>query len=191
MTEKERDEIILGSGTVYMMDYEKGSEMPKDNAIEAEANVLGWIKGGAELTYTPTEYEVTNDFGYVIKRFITKEEVSFKSGLLTWAMENLKRLCPGVLSLINDATSTIKEKVLKIGGASAITSSLLRFVHKKDDGMKLRVTMIATPSSGFTLKFNPDTETVVDALFKAISQTDGTLVEIREELAVAEEGTGG
>lgn len=182
-----KDSIILGSGHVYMMDYNRDGEMPTDAVVEADANTLGWVKGGAELTYTPTEYEVTNDFGHALRRFITKEEVGFKSGILTWALENLARLCPGVLSSITET----KEKVLKIGGASAIKSSLLRFVHTKADGLKLRVTLIATPASGFTLTFKPETETTVDAQFKAISQTDGTLVELREEMGTIDEGSGG
>lgn len=174
----DKDTIILGSGHVYMGDYDKAAAIPTDAELETDANTLGWIKGGAELSYTPTEYEVTNDFGHTIMRFITKEEVGFKSGILTWALENLARLCPGVLSSITNT----KEKVLKIGGASAIKSSWLRFVHTKADGKKLRITLVATPASGFTLTFNPETETTVDAQFKALSQTDGTLVEIREEM---------
>lgn len=175
----DKDNIILGSGHLYMAANTAGAELPADATIETDANTLGWIKGGAELTYTPTEYEVTNDFGHAIRRFITKEEVGFKSGILTWALENVARLCPGVLT----TDSAKHEKVLKIGGASALDSSVLRFVHVKPDGKKLRITMIATAANGFTLAFKPDSETTVDAQFKALADADGTLVEIREEIA--------
>lgn len=181
MTTAEKESIILGSGTLYMAVYDSVAGIPADETLEAAGNDIGYIKGGAELTYTPTEYEVTNDFAHVIKRFITKEEASFKSGILTWAMENLARLCPGVLTTDSEA----HEKILKIGGASAMTNYVLRFVHVKADALKLRVTIVATASSGFTLAFKPDTETTVDAQFKAISQTDGTLIEIREAIPAA------
>lgn len=181
MTAAEKDSIILGSGTLFMAEFVTATGIPADEALEVDGNDIGHIKGGAELTYTPTEYEVTNDFGHVIRRFITKEEASFKTGILTWAMENLARLCPGVLTTNN----TTHEKVLKIGGASTLKSYVLRFVHTKADTLKLRVTMVATASNGFSLAFKPEAETTVDAQFKALSQTDGTLIEIREQIAVA------
>lgn len=170
------DEVILGSGKLYLAEY-AGDAMPDDVTFETDSNSVGRIKGGASLEYKPTEYEVTDDFGEVIKRFITKEEVTFKSGILTWNIANLAKLSPGTLT--DDAEK--KEKILKIGGAKALKNYALRFVHTKDDGNKLRITMVATAGNGFTLQFQGDKETVIDALFKAISQEDGTLVEIRDQ----------
>ena len=40
------------------------------------------------------------------------------------------------------------------------------------------MTMIGSPTAGFTLSFNPEEETVIDAEFSALSQADGTLVQI-------------
>ena len=40
------------------------------------------------------------------------------------------------------------------------------------------MTMVGSPSAGFTLSFNPEEETVIDAEFSALSQTDGTKVTI-------------
>ncbi|PNT94148.1 hypothetical protein [Clostridium thermosuccinogenes] len=174
------DEVILGSGQLYLMEYTEDS-MPEDLVIETEANSVGRIKGGASLEYKPTEYEVTDDFGEVVKRFITKEEVTFKSGILTWSLENISKLSPATLT--DDTTK--HEKVLKIGGAKALKNYVLRFVHTKDDGNKLRITLVATAGNGFSISFTGDKETVIDAEFKALSQTDGTLVEIREEYTAA------
>jgi hypothetical protein len=174
------DEVILGSGKVYMVEY-TWNAIPEDVTLEVEANSLGRIKGGASLEYKPTEYEVTDDNGEVVKRFITKEEVTFKSGILTWSLENLHKLSPATLT--DDTTK--HEKKLKIGGSKALKNYALRFVHTKDDGKKLRITMIATAGNGFTLTFSGDKETVIDAQFKAISQDDGTLVEIRDQYTVA------
>ena len=173
-----KDSIILGSGELFLMEYD-GNSVPEDAALETAGNNVGHIKGGAELNYTPTEYEVVDDFNYVVKRFITKEEVSFKSGILTWALENLAKLTPGKVT----EDQAKGEKILKLGGAQSLKNYALRFVHKKDGGLKLRITMVATASSGFTLTFKSDSETVVDAQFKAVSQTDGTLVEIRDQVS--------
>lgn len=172
----QQEEVILGSGKLYLTSYDSFT-MPDDATIETDANNVGRIKGGAELVYKPTEYEVTDDEGNIVKRFITKEEVTFKSGILTWLLKNLSKLCPGVFK--DDTTK--HEYSLKIGGAKSLKNQVLRFVHTKDNDKKLRITMVATAGNGFSLKFTGDKETVIDAEFKAVSQSDGTLVEIRDE----------
>ncbi|SHJ64822.1 hypothetical protein SAMN02745248_00580 [Hathewaya proteolytica DSM 3090] len=169
------DEVILGSGKLYLMAYTTG-EMPTDLLLEVPTNSVGRIKGGASLEYKPTEYAVEDDDGQVVKRFITKEEVTFKSGILTWALENIEKLTPAKIS------TTEKEKILKIGGSKSLVNYALRFVHTKDNGKKLRITMVATAGNGFVLKFEGAKETTIDAEFKAVSQATGTLVEIKEEL---------
>lgn len=175
----DKDEVILGSGDVYLAAY--SGAIPEDLTFETDTNSVGRIKGGASLEYKPTEYAVEDDKGEVVKRFITKEEVTFKSGILTWALENVSKICPGIFS--DDTTK--HEKILKIGGAKALKNYALRFVHTKDDGNKLRITMVATAGNGFTLTFQGAKETVMDAVFKAISQSDGTLVEIRDQYTAA------
>jgi len=169
------DEVILGSGDLYLAEYATGT-IPIDTILEVEANLVGRISGGASLEYKPTTYEVTDDKGMVLKRIITKEEVTFKSGVLTWNLETLAKLCAGAVA------STAAEVKLKIGGAKLLKSYVLQFVHTKDDGFKLRTTLIVTASDGFTLAFTKDKETIVDAIFKALSQTDGTLIIIRDQL---------
>lgn len=170
--------VTLGSGDLYIMDFT--GELPEDSVIEVADNKIGSIKGGAELEYKPESYTVTGDNGRTYKAFITKEEVTFKSGVLTWNLEVLAKLTMGG----ELTTGTNKEeqpvKILNIGknGSSAIKQVAIRFVHALDAEKKIRVTLIGSPTSGFTLSFNPEEETVIDAEFTAISQKDGTLVKI-------------
>lgn len=163
--------VTLGSGDLYIMDFE--GTIPEDTEIEVLTNKIGSIKGGAELEYAPESYTVTGDNGMTYKAFITKEEVTFKSGILTWNLDVLDKLTMG-----GELTTEEEKKVLKIGknGSSAIKQVLIRFVHSIDSKNKVRMTMIGSPTSGFTLAFNPEEETVIDAEFSALSQEDGTLV---------------
>ena len=165
--------VTLGSGDLYVMDYE--GTIPEDAQIETLDNKVGSIKGGAELEYSPESYTVTGDNGMAYKAFITKEEVKFKSGILTWNLDVLSKLVMGGELSTDDSIAT-----LKIGknGTSAIKQVLIRFVHKIDEDNAVKVTMIGSPASGFTLSFNPEEETVIDAEFSALSQKDGTLVQI-------------
>lgn len=165
--------VTLGSGDLYIMDYE--GTIPEDAQIETLDNKVGSIKGGAELEYSPESYTVTGDNGMAYKAFITKEEVKFKSGILTWNLDVLSKLVMGGELTTHESIAT-----LKIGknGTSAIKQVLIRFVHKIDEDNAVKVTMIGSPASGFTLSFNPEEETVIDAEFSALSQKDGTLVKI-------------
>lgn len=171
----DKNDIILGSGKLYIVLF--GDSMPTDAVIETDSNNVGRIKGGAKLTYKPTQYEVVDDDNYVVRRIITKEEVTFTSGILTWNLDNLNKLSPATMSIDADKN----EKVLKIGGKTDMDNYLVRFVHTKKSGKKLRVTLLGNAGSGFTFQFNPDKETTYDADFSALSQDDGTLVEFRDE----------
>ena len=56
MAKRDKDVITLGSGKLYVMLYDAEDGIPEDATIETEENRIGWIKGGATLTYTPEFY---------------------------------------------------------------------------------------------------------------------------------------
>jgi hypothetical protein len=170
--------VTLGSGDLYIMDF--SGSIPADTEIEKADNKIGSIKGGAELEYKPESYTVTGDNGRTYKAFITKEEVTFKSGVLTWNLEVLSKLTMGGELTTGVRDEDVNVKILNIGknGSSSIKQVLIRFVHNLGGDKKVRVTLVGSPTSGFTLSFNPEEETVIDAEFTAISQEDGTLVKI-------------
>ena len=66
------ERIVLGSGKLYVDEFT--GELPEDAAIEVEAKLLGYIQGGATLTYKPTFYEAKDDLNFVSKKIITDEE---------------------------------------------------------------------------------------------------------------------
>ena len=81
-------------------------------------------------------------------------------------------------------TKTAEKSILKIGGQRrGIKKIALKFVHTMDDGKTIKMTMVGTPTAGFTLAFNSDEETVIDAEFTAMAQdAEGTLVLIEKEI---------
>lgn len=171
-----KDEIILGSGDLYVLDF--SGTVPSDETIEVDANQIGAIKGGASLTYNASLYTVTDDMRRVAETIITGEEVIFKSGYLKFALGDLARL-----SLSSRLSTTESEEVLEIGGQTVIKKSLIRFVHTRQNGKKLRVTVVGTPKTGFELAFSPEAESVLNAEFNGEPQdARGTLVKITKEL---------
>ena len=86
------EQIVLGSGKLYVMALPADGVVPESNTIEVEDNRVGYIKGGASLEYKPTELQIADDSGTFIRRYVTSEEVTFKSGILTWNVDVLNKL---------------------------------------------------------------------------------------------------
>lgn len=162
------ERIVLGSGKLYVTTATITGgvyTIPADGTIETAANLLGYIKGGATLEYTPSYYTVKDDLGIVSKRFLTEEEVVFKSGILTWNGEVLDKL---------SSTATVDETVtgkrtVKIGGIDNFDNQMyvIRFVYSDGDD-KTRITVVGNNTAGFELQFQPDSETVLNAEFECV-----------------------
>ena len=172
--------IVLGSGKLYYQSIQgdAGSYLiPSDAEIEQDTALLGWIKGGATLEYTPEFYSTKDDLGMVSKKILVSEEVILKSGIMTWNSNVLTTL---VSTSRFERSEDQKTNTVKIGGIDNYQDEkyLLRFVHKdKSDGSTIRITIIGSNESGLEIAFANDSETVINAEFKAVPHdTQGTLV---------------
>lgn len=179
-----KESIVLGSGDLYCTDF-KGTdtEIPADDMIETEENRLGHIKGGAEIEYAPEFYEAKDDMGKVSKVIITEEEATLKSGIMTWCGTTLEKLCQTAR-----VTESAGKRTVKIGGIGNATGKkyLLRFVHKDTQDGNIRVTVVGNNQAGFTIAFAKDSETVIDAEFKAQPMDEeGTLILYEEDMEAA------
>lgn len=175
------DDIILGSGELYLMEF--SGAIPDDAAIEAEENRAGNIKGGAKLEYSTSSQTVKSDNGRVRKTILTEETVKFVTGMITWAKLWIQAL---ISTARVDETTKPKHRVYKIGGLSQQNKKryLYRFVHTKDDGRKVRVTVTGKNTGTISLAFDPENPTTVDAEISADSlDSEGTLIILDEELS--------
>lgn len=173
-----KDKIVLGSGTLYCMEFT--GTMPERSAIEVEANRLGYIQGGASLEYKPTFYEAKDDMGMVSKSIMTDEEVTLKSGVMTWNGETLAKLCSTAR-----VTEELNKRTVKIGGAKNADGKkyVIHFLHADPADGDISVTIVGQNQAGFTIAFAKDKETVIDAEFKAQPHdADGTLILYTEEI---------
>lgn len=175
------DEIILGSGDLYIVEF--SGEIPEDATIEADTNRAGNIKGGATLEYSTESQTVQDDKGRVKKTIITKETVTFKTGLMTWVKKYMQAL---IQTARIDEESKANHRIYKLGGLANLnkTRYLWRFVHTRDDGRKLRITVTGKNTGTISLAFQPENETVVDSEITADTlDSAGTLVILDDELA--------
>ena len=181
-SKRDKDTITLGSGKLFITEYD-GTTIPEDETIETEENRIGWIKGGAELSYTPEFYTAEDDLGMVKKRTIQSEEVILKSGIMTWNGKTLTKLVS-----TGSTTEAQGKRTTKIGGTGNYNgkSYVIRFLHEDKIDGNVRVTIVGQNTSGFTMAYAKDAETVIDAEFNALpSDNKGTLVIIDEEIPLS------
>ena len=179
--------IIQVSGDLYIVEFT--GEIPNDTEIEKDVNRAGNIKGGATLEYSIESQTVQDDKGRVKKTIITKETVLFKTGLMTW----IKKFMQAIIQTARiDETSKTGHRVYKLGGLANLnkTRYLWRFVHTRDDGRKLRITVTGKNTGTISLAFQPENETVVDAEITADTlDSAGTLVILDDEMLTSTETT--
>lgn len=175
----DNQEIILGAGEVYMYECPTltDGELPGDAVIETDDHNVGHCSGGFSIDYKPEKYDVKNQYGKTVKSFITKEEITAKTGILRWKLSNLALLSSAIFA----EDKQKKARTLTFGGGGSLKTVLLRFVHVKENGKKIRFTMIGQGGNGFAIEFT-DKELTVDAEITAIEYLKNFLAVFEEEL---------
>jgi len=178
---QEADPILLGSGELYLGTV-ANPETATEDAIQAALVNVGAIESGAELVYKPTIKEIESGNRGIVARFITKEEVTFSVGIITWLVDNLAILAPATVT----TDSTTGTKTVKIGGKGMLKTNYLRFIHTKDDGCTLTVNISKSQNTnGFKFSFDKEKALTSDCEFSALADNNGNLVEIVETFVQA------
>lgn len=177
MPKRDKNTITLGSGKIYLKAFSEA--LPTIDDLCKEENLLGHIKGGAALEYTEETYEEKDDLGLVSKIITTSEEAILKCGLLTWNGDTLKKLIDRCKT-----TEAEGKRTTKIGGAGNSQGGYyaICFHHEDKTDGNLWILIKGRNTAGATLTFAVDEGTLVEPEFKAMPQTDGTLVELIEEI---------
>lgn len=175
--EAEAKDILIGAADVFMYQFD-GKEIPEDSVIETAEHSVGHCSAGFTVNYKPTKYEIENHHGNVVKSYITKEEISAKTGIMSWDLEKISLLSTGAVTV--DGEKKVR-KLLFTGEGKALKTVLIRAVHVKENGKKLRFTMIGQGGSGFSIAFE-NKEITVDAELAAIKKVAGFLASFEEEL---------
>lgn len=176
--EAEAKEILIGAADVFMYQFD-GDKVPEHSVIETAEHSVGHCSSGFTVDYKPTKYEINNHHGNTVKSYVTKEEVSAKTGIMSWDLEKISLLSTGEYTV--DKTKKTKT-LLFTGEGKELKTVLVRAVHVKPNGKKLRFTMIGQGGSGFAIAFE-NKEVTVDAELAGIKKVAGFLASFEEELS--------
>lgn len=176
-------EFILGSGELYVMEY--SGAIPENSLIEADANRIGKIKGGARVAYKPDYQEVDDDLGTIKEQILKSETVTLKSGVMVPNMGFIQKTAPTVKVTPGTAGATPTPTITTVGGIKNANGKkyVIRFVHVSaaDPNYKLGATIVGNNTSGFEFEFMKDKETVVDLVFSATPlDATGVLIKFDE-----------
>ena len=173
-----KKDIVLGSGKVYLMEYV--GTLPELVTICTDTYLLGYIKGGATLTYTETTYEEKDDLGYVRKIITTDEEAKLKLGLITFNGATLANLVDRCVVTEADGIRTAK-----IGGAGNAQGKnyVLCFHHEDQKDGDIWVMIVGRNTAGLSLAWSAGAGTNIEPEFSALPHdSDGTLIEYVEQV---------
>ncbi len=177
MADNER--IILGSADVYIQSFT--GTVPDVDTICTDANLMAYIQGGASIEYKPTFYTAKDDTGKKIKTILTEEETTLKSGLMTFNGNKFAYLCD-TAEVTTDAEK--KRRTVKIGGVGRRkgTKYVICLHHTDKQDGDIWIMIVGQNQAGFSINFQKDKETVVDAEFTALPMdSDGTQIMYVEE----------
>lgn len=183
---KELNKIPLGSMDFYVTEWT--GEIPSDEELETEKNMIGRTKNGATVSYTANWYTAESDDGKAKKRRLTGESASVSYGNITWNSMTIEKLV---------ATARVEEKdgkrITKIGGIENDNGKryLIRGVHHDKIDGDIRVTGVGVNTGGWEAVFKPDSETVITPTFELEPSIDdtGTLLIYEEEIIEAKKET--
>ena len=180
---KEKNRIALGSVDIYMVETTSTdvADIPADNVIETEDNLIGRTKDGGEVTYTHTFYSVKSDDGKASRNDMTDDSATISFGLITWNGNTIQKVVPTAsVSIIGSKRRTM------IGGITNRDNKmyLIRAVHKDKEKGDVRYTMLGKNVNGFAASYKPGTETTITPQIQAEPFSDGHLL-IMDESDVA------
>lgn len=167
--------ILVGAGELYMYEF-TGETIPDDATIETEEHNVGHCNSGFSIDYKPKKYDVKNQYGRIVKSFITDEELTCKTGIISWDLNKLALLSTAKIT----EDSGKKKRTLTFGGGGSLKNVLVRFVHE-EGGKHLRFTMIGQGGNGFGLDF-ADKEVSINAEIQAIEYVKNFLAKFEQEL---------
>lgn len=183
---KEQKAITVGSGTVYLKEFDgtmpELSTRAELDAFCVEENRLGYTKGGATVTYNKETGELSDDLGKIHKVYMQSDSASLKLGLFAWNGNTLSKV---------ESTARAEDKdgirIVKIGGLSNDDGKVyvLVFHHEdKQDGDCWWV-LVGKNTASLELAYAVDDGTKVEPEFTANSQDkDGTLLTYIEEIGI-------
>lgn len=179
-TRKAINAIPMGSLDIYMTEFEGTTiaDIPSNEELEKEENLIGRTKDGGTLTYKPTYYNAKSDDGKASRTVLTEEDVTISFGIITRNENATPKLVSTATVIENEDGS----RRTLIGGIEKDDGKIYvcRAVHKDKVAGDMRFTIVGRNLEGIIMAFKPGQENVVTPTVTAEPFEDGTLLVMDE-----------
>ncbi len=167
-SQKQTEDIAIGSGYMYIKAYEKGSAIPNMAEIAVEDNRKGYLSGGASIYYTPTIDTYKDDMEEITRKILSSEDIGIKGSIGTFMVDTFDIMSPNS-EITTDSTDGSAN--ILIGGIKNYKDKYYAVVFVAADG-SMSAMVIGQLEGGFTLERKKDSMTVCDLDFKATEKLD-------------------
>lgn len=174
------DNIILGSGEIYIGLYEDIEDV-FDLTEEEEKGLLnvGAVESGATLTVENNFEGIESDNRGTIAQFNQGKDVIFSTGVMNWDTDMIAKFLTGS-NIIKEGNKTI----MRISDKDVAKDVYIRFIHEKKDGSGFLIVNVfrANFTGNLEFVFSKEGATTTNYEFTANSVgEDSDYLEIVEE----------
>lgn len=152
--------INVGVGDIYVVKVSEDITVDsKDDVLEVEANKIPHTSGGITFNYTATKKDITDDKGVVIDKAKEDEKLTIKIGIL----EDMASMYEWLTETAEiDDTNEGFTKIGIGGDVQSDSKFVLRYVHTRKNGKKVRYTALVLPADGFSEPYTKGEAKIVD-----------------------------
>lgn len=152
--------INVGVGDIYVV---KASETitvdSEDSTLEVEANKIPHTSGGITFNYTATKKDISDDKGEVVDSAKEDEKLTIKIGIL----EDMVHMYEWLTETATVDDSQEGFTIVDIGGdVQSDSKFIVRYVHTRKNGKKVRYTALVRPADGFSEPYTKGEAKIVD-----------------------------
>ncbi|MCK9443154.1 MAG: hypothetical protein M0Q14_01270 [Tissierellaceae bacterium] len=188
------DPVILGSGELYILEYDKITDPANLTENEEEQLInIGAIERGCTITVGTETKDIKSGNRGVVAKWIVDKEVKLTTGVMTWIMKNVAQYLLGANYEETKDGEKVTQSKMVISKNDNAKPVYLRFVHNKRTGGQLIVNIYrAIFDSDLQFTFDDDNPTSINYEFLALSDgVNNNYVEFIETFEEDEEEIGG
>lgn len=130
--QKQTEDIAIGSGYMYIKEYEKGSAIPKISEVAIEENRKGYLSGGASIYYTPTIDTYKDDMEEITRKILSGEDIGIKGSIGTFMPDTFGIMAPNSGNYNRQHMIKVPTSILEVLRTSKINIILLSLLRQTE-----------------------------------------------------------
>lgn len=167
--------INVGVGDIFIVKVSETITIEsEDDVLEVEENQIPHTSGGITFNYTASKKDIEDDKGTIVDTAKENEKLTIKIGIL----EDMVHMYEWLTETATVDDSQEGFTIVDIGGdVQSDSKFIVRYVHTRKNGKKVRYTALVRPADGFSEPYTKGEAKIVDCEVTATAlDSKGTLL---------------